>query len=472
MLDNKMKIIKLLDFLTPILAEYLYRHLKNKYKQNWWQAGVLGKLEEHHKRDLPSGGEDQSLLNKLDIDKLTILIAIVHWEEIFLPLTTSRVRTYIREIRDIRIHFYAHRGMEPIEDREVSRAADTITRVLEIIGEHEKILDLQTLLQDMERFQPAESEQIDRLDNKVAELEALRLLLKDEEEGSRLLHELAEQGRWIPKHILSYDLGFDLFPPKEIKEKVKYPVELINLLLNAENQLTPNLLCVLGDIYQLGLGVPKNQKSGTEYFFKAAEQGAAKAQYLVGKMYEEGKVVPKDYQKAIYWYGMAVGRDSKEAQFSLGYLYYEGKVVSQDFEKAWKLCQKAANQGSNEAKYLIGSIHLKRGSYKKALFWLQKAADRDIAEAQYLLGYIYYKGKGGVEKNYKVAMQVLVKAADQGIAEAQFLIGEMYCEGKKGEIKRNYNKAMQWYLKAAHQGHAEAQIKLAHLYNKGNVDKE
>ncbi|GHT63435.1 hypothetical protein FACS189451_10160 [Bacteroidia bacterium] len=40
-------------------------------------------------------------------------------------------------------------------------------------------------------------------------------------------------------------------------------------------------------------------------FKKAAEQGAAIAQYELGLCYENGKGVTKDYSQAAYWYKKA-----------------------------------------------------------------------------------------------------------------------------------------------------------------------
>jgi hypothetical protein len=140
--NNQIKILQGINILTPLLSNYVYINLKNRYHSNWWQFGVINKLKPHQRRDLPLQGNDDSLKAKLDIDKLTLLIGDIHWNSLFSYIAVPRFRTYIRELRDIRNYFIAHLGSEVIEDRDVNRTFDTFNRILEIIDQKSYIINL------------------------------------------------------------------------------------------------------------------------------------------------------------------------------------------------------------------------------------------------------------------------------------------------------------------------------------------
>ena len=133
-----------------------------------------------------------------------------------------------------------------------------------------------------------------------------------------------------------------------------------------------------------------------------AEQGDAKARFLVGMMYSDGTGVPPDYKEAITWYRLAAEQGYALAQNNLGLMYYEGQGVAQDYTLARK--------------------------------WLQLSAGQGVPEAQFLLGWMYYKGQG-VPRDYKEASQWLRLAADQGLAVAQTNLGLMFLRGHKAFLK-------------------------------------
>ena len=55
-----------------------------------------------------------------------------------------------------------------------------------------------------------------------------------------------------------------------------------------------------------------------------AQQGDAKATYLLGRSYMRGTGVPKDYGEAAKWLRNAATRNLSDAQFLLGFLYEHG----------------------------------------------------------------------------------------------------------------------------------------------------
>ncbi len=77
----------------------------------------------------------------------------------------------------------------------------------------------------------------------------------------------------------------------------------------------------LGVMYQLGLGVPKDDQEAIRWYRLAAEQGDASAQFKLGVMYDKGRGVPQDYQEAVRWYRRAAEQGNAGAQNNLGFMY-------------------------------------------------------------------------------------------------------------------------------------------------------
>ncbi len=64
----------------------------------------------------------------------------------------------------------------------------------------------------------------------------------------------------------------------------------------------------LGNMYDYGQGVPRDDAKAVKWYRKAAEQGNAGAQYNLGVMYGNGQGVPQDYAQAHMWYNLAASR--------------------------------------------------------------------------------------------------------------------------------------------------------------------
>ena len=60
--------------------------------------------------------------------------------------------------------------------------------------------------------------------------------------------------------------------------------------------------CYLGNMYDTGRGVAKDEVEAVKWFRKAADQGNASAQFLLGLMYDTGQGVAKDEGEAYKWY--------------------------------------------------------------------------------------------------------------------------------------------------------------------------
>jgi hypothetical protein len=162
-----------------------------------------------------------------------------------------------------------------------------------------------------------------------------------------------------------------------------------------------------------------------------AEQGDAKAEYMLGDIYYYGQGVPQDYNEAIRWFRKVADQNYANGEGSLGYMYLHGLGVAQD--------------------------------YNMALNWYHKAADQGDAKAQNGLGNIYSQGQG-VPQDYGEAVRRYRIAADKGYAPAQYNLGDMYYYGRG--VPQDLAEAVRWYQKAADQGDEYAQ-RVLHIKWKG-----
>ena len=85
---------------------------------------------------------------------------------------------------------------------------------------------------------------------------------------------------------------------------------------------------------------------------RAAEQGAAAAQFNLGGLYYYGEGVPQDYGEAVRWYRLAADQGHAGAQASLGVMYAGGWGVPQDDIAAHMWTNLAAAQGDENARKL------------------------------------------------------------------------------------------------------------------------
>ncbi|MBQ2615325.1 MAG: sel1 repeat family protein [Synergistaceae bacterium] len=159
-----------------------------------------------------------------------------------------------------------------------------------------------------------------------------------------------------------------------------------------------------------------------------AEQGNAKAQYIMGCICYQGEGVTQDKSGAVEWFRKAAEQGHAVAQFNLGVFYEDGKDITQDYEEAVK--------------------------------WYRKSAEQGDARAQNSLGIMYKKGKGVIQ-DWVEAVRWFRKAAGQGNAMAQYNVGWV-CENGEG-VTQDTSEAVKWYRKAAQQGHGKAQEALKRL---------
>jgi len=121
----------------------------------------------------------------------------------------------------------------------------------------------------------------------------------------------------------------------------------------------------LGVMYYTGEAVSKNAAGvvldndpamAAGWFYRAAEQGYADAQFNLGLLYANGDGVAQDMEEAAELFMLAAEQGHVDAENNLGAMYYTGEGVARDEQKAIEWFEKAAAQGNEEAQANLDAI--------------------------------------------------------------------------------------------------------------------
>ena len=126
---NHTRITQGFQFLLQVLSPYIARELRGVFGLVWWDTGVLGRLYDEQKRNLPRNGDDETLAASLDI-YLCLLLLDLHWNETFRKKLPLDCRTWAKELVGVR-NRWAHMGNEDFNDDDTWRALDTMSRLCE-----------------------------------------------------------------------------------------------------------------------------------------------------------------------------------------------------------------------------------------------------------------------------------------------------------------------------------------------------
>lgn len=140
------------DRLLEALAPYIVREFIQTYGADFWKAGVVEKLYDDQRRDLPTSGKPSELAKSLDIAKCLLLIEI-NWREVFGKKLPRDCKNYVIELKGKR-NEWAHKGIEDVTDSNAFRALDTMSRLAEQI-DPEAAGDINALLRQV-RYGSAE----------------------------------------------------------------------------------------------------------------------------------------------------------------------------------------------------------------------------------------------------------------------------------------------------------------------------
>jgi TPR repeat protein len=223
---------------------------------------------------------------------------------------------------------------------------------------------------------------------------------------------------------------------------------------------------ILGVFYESGSGgLPKDEREAARLYKLAADQGYVNAQFNLGVFYANGRGgLPKDDREAARFYKLAADQGDADGQTNLGVFIANGRGgLPKDEREAARLYKLAADQGKAPAQNNLGGFYRDgRGLSKddrEAARLYKLAADQGNAGAQYNLGVLYANGRGGLSKDDREAARLFKLAADQGYADAQFNLGF-----RGGQDER---EAARLFKLSADQGDADAQANLGWCYEYG-----
>lgn len=202
------------------------------------------------------------------------------------------------------------------------------------------------------------------------------------------LYERAVESGYAPSHVnlaRLYIIGDEALPQD-------FGMALSIVSAAAEDE-DAEAQIMLGNMFENGMGVPKNDDVALTWYQRAnrnsagsaqanidaleqrrasaesgelpdwmsgyvdmAESGDASAMYSIGYMYYLGQAIPQDYAKAIEWFEKAAEKNFDFALFFLGECYNRGQGVPADAAKAAQYYKRAADLGNENAKAALKSL--------------------------------------------------------------------------------------------------------------------
>ena len=204
------------------------------------------------------------------------------------------------------------------------------------------------------------------------------------------------------------------------------------------------------------------------YFSAASQAGRIEARRAIGEMYQKGIGLPKDTEKAKVWLRQAADAGDTSGAKKMG-----DSLIETDAKAALQWYKKAADAGDGEAAYIAAIMYAEnleiRPNSKQSALLMEQAAESGIAGAQADYGLLVYQG-AGVERNIEAAAQWFKKSAIAGDSEGQFLYAFTLAKGEG--VAQDYEEAYYWLLKSGQSGidDYDTDRKVLKKRLEGNVD--
>jgi TPR repeat protein len=251
-------------------------------------------------------------------------------------------------------------------------------------------------------------------------------------------------------------------------------------LLQAAEQGHAQAQFMMGQRFIEGDGVEASPEQARDWLERAAAQGNADAQCALGDWHAAGHGrVPDfveraelgewhaaghgsapDYASAVQWYEQAAEQGHARAQWLLGSLYASGaEGVPRDGRRAAAWCKKAAAAGFAPAQATLGSLFAQAKKMDRAVPWWTQAAAQGDPEAQFNLANALRAGKG-VQADPRAAFLLWSHAAAAGIPAAQTRVGLAYATGEGAAL--DPIEAAKWFILAQQAGDPAAAANCRH----------
>jgi TPR repeat protein len=224
------------------------------------------------------------------------------------------------------------------------------------------------------------------------------------------------------------------------------------------NQNISNSIFLLGYFNYRGIETSVNVMKAFNLFLNASEKNHILAHYFVGNCYQYGNGIIKNEKLAFEYYEKSANKDFAHGQSEVACFYENGIGVKKDLKKAFYMYEKAANNGNMLAMYNLGKCYLNeigvKKDYNKAFELIKQSAEGGHPRGITALGNCYLNGIG-TKIDKKKAFELYQKL---GQVDAKYNLGIMYEYGQGFPI--DIDKAIYWYEQSAKQGYQDAQNKL------------
>ena len=246
----------------------------------------------------------------------------------------------------------------------------------------------------------------------------------------------------------------DTFPKSSIWQKLKSAklIRLPSYKGDAGEQLDIGTLCYNSENYQLAL----------LWYWLAARQGHAEAQFLLGLLYEEGEIIGQDYAKAVRYFKRSAEQGFVLGQNNYAWMLIRGDGIEKNFEEGFRWYKLAAEQGFYKAQFVVGLAYffgdwssVAKQNFQEAVHWLRLSADQGDPDAQFNLGLMYLKGHG-VSQDHEAGMDLIERASEHDHPAALYHLGLAYDLGDRVEPDDDYSNLN--YEIAAEHGHSGARF--------------
>lgn len=183
---------------------------------------------------------------------------------------------------------------------------------------------------------------------------------------------------------------------------------------------------------------------------QGAESGNVEAQYILGGMYEIGLGVARNDNQCAYWWQEAADQGHAGSQKALGSMYFSGRGVPQDYAESMRWYLMAAEQGHPHAQKYV-ALGYQRGmglpvNPEKAAYWKAEAAKQSGPETSVAFIEAYQQEETELHSDQDVFDEFL-RQAEKGTTRAYFYVGAAYTAGTG--TPQDYAEAEKWYRKAA-----------------------
>lgn len=218
----------------------------------------------------------------------------------------------------------------------------------------------------------------------------------------------------------------------------------------------------IGQMFQYGIGISKNDDAATVFYQNAAEQQHLGAEYNLGILSLQRAQDASGYTSALNWLNDSAYKGNDKAQYVLAHLLAQGQKNSEGQEliktnpkQALSMLYLSAANEFGPAQYELANVlsaegtqglPLKAKNQKLSLIRELYSGAVHGGVVQAMLPLAFYNAMETSKTHQQAAYQVAATLANEGNEKAALLLGLLYDRGIG--VSADANKAMYWYQQA------------------------